>query len=329
MDSAARPEHRSRPTLFARIFLANAVVLIGACAILIFSPITVSHPAAPGEAAILVGGLVVMLILDVVLTRRAVAPLERLTKMTRQIELLEPGRRIPIAAGDAEVMELTLAFNEMVDRLERERRDSVRRSLEAQEEERRRIAQELHDEVGQTLTAAVLHLNLLAKDLPASARPALEDTLGAVRDSLDDVRRISRLLRPEALDDLGLSRALAALVNRMRESSGARIEASIDDELPTLSPAEDLVIYRVAQEAMTNALRHSGSSSVRVDLGRDRGGVVLTVGDDGTGIDNAPAGGGIQGMRERALLIGARLTVGRRPQGGTEVRLEVARVDGD
>ena len=315
------------PSLFVRVFVANAVVLGAACAVLILTPVTISNPAAPGEIAIIVGGLALMLLINAILMRRAFAPLGRLTRMTREVELLEPGRRLPVERGDAEVVELTRAFNEMVDRLERERRESVRRSVEAQEEERRRIAQELHDQVGQTLTAAVLHLNLLERELPPSSRETLEETRETVRDSLNDVRRISRLLRPEALDDLGLTRALEALLNRMRESSGIPIDSAIDEPPPILTPEQELVVYRVAQEAITNALRHADASRIRVELASAPWSVVLTVDDDGSGIGAAAAGAGIQGMRERALLVGARLAIGPRTSGGTEVRLELPLAD--
>jgi two-component system, NarL family, sensor histidine kinase UhpB len=239
------------------------------------------------------------------------------------VEPLDPGRRIPVYGDDEEVVELTRAFNEMLDRLEAERRESGRRSLEAQEGERRRVAQELHDEVGQTLTAIVLQLDRLARKAPRELRRELEDTRESARDSLGDVRRIAQRLRPEMLEDLGLPAALQALCERVSEQAGVRVQARLNPRPEELPAEVELVVYRVAQEALTNALRHARAANVVVELSRDNGGLRLRVADDGIGIGEFPAqGGGLQGMRERALLVRGHLSVGDR-DGGTEVSLHV------
>jgi two-component system sensor histidine kinase UhpB len=146
-----------------------------------------------------------------------------------------------------------------------------------------------------------------------------------VRASIEDVRRIAIELRPEALDDLGLASALAVLAQRLSERLGLEVEVRIDADLPELTPETELVVYRVAQEALTNAARHSGSDRAELTLGHRDGTLGLTVRDQGSGLSCADAAGtGIRGMRERATLIGARLEVGNRASGpGCEVRLEV------
>jgi len=310
-------------SLLTRILLVNAVVLGAAALVLALSPVTVSDPLALREAVVLVAGLTVLLIVNLVLFRRSFAPLARLTQAMRTVDLLEPGRRIPTYGDIAEVTELTSAFNEMLDRLEKERRESARRSLSAQEGERRRVAQELHDEIGQSLTAVVLQLDRLSRAGPEDLRSELLEARETARASLEEVRQIARRLRPEALDELGLQSALAALAERVSEQSDLRVAHRLDGSLPPLTPEAELVIYRIAQEGLTNVLRHAGASEAALTLRADAASVTLQVTDDGRGPDAIRPGAGIQGMRERTLLVGAVLGIRTGPEGGVEVRLEV------
>jgi two-component system sensor histidine kinase UhpB len=139
------------------------------------------------------------------------------------------------------------------------------------------------------------------------------------------VREIARRLRPEALDDLGLRSALAALTLDLSSRTDVRIERRIAADLPGLSAEEELVVYRVAQEALSNAARHSGAERISVALRRSADGVELDVADDGRGFvfDEAEGGLGIAGMRERALLLGGELRIESRPEQGTTVRLRI------
>jgi two-component system sensor histidine kinase UhpB len=294
------------------VFAANATVLTVATLALVLSPATVSFPIALTEVVVLACGLSAMLLVEYAVLRQTFGPLQRLTAVMRDIDPLRPGTRTPTAGLDPEVAELAGTFNDMLARLERERRDSARRALSAQEDERRRIARELHDEVGQVLTAVVLQLD----------RGKIEEAREAVLSSLEDVREIARRLRPEALDDLGLASALTALTNEVRRS-GLEVERSIDPRVPALSDEEELVIYRVAQEALTNALRHASAGAARVTLAERDGHVELAIRDDGQGFDVAtqPEGAGLRGMRERAVLIGARLDVESVRGEGTTVRV--------
>ena len=141
--------------------------------------------------------------------------------------------------------------------------------------------------------------------------------------TLEDVRRIGRELRPEALDDLGLVNALIALTSRIDRQTDLRVIRELGGEIRDLDSEQELVVYRVAQEALTNAVRHAGAATALVALHDEHEQVILTVRDDGTGLaDGASASGqGIEGMRERAMLVGASLEVGPHPGGGTQVRL--------
>jgi two-component system, NarL family, sensor histidine kinase UhpB len=300
-------------SLLWRVFAINAAVLSAAMLALVVSPLTVSFPVALTELAVLAVGLVALLAVNLALLRRVFAPLDRLSRFMREVDPLRPGSRVPLPDGDSEIAELTVAFNEMVERLESERRDSALRALAAQEGERRRIALELHDEVGQTLTAAMLRLD----------RVDVEEAKEGLRAALVDVRDIARRLRPEALDDLGLRNALRALVASVARDARLDVAPEIDAELPPLSPEQELVVYRVAQEALTNALRHAGASALRFSLRAEGDEVVLLVEDNGHGFDprlTSPASG-IRGMRERALLVRAQLEVDSALDGGTMVRL--------
>jgi two-component system sensor histidine kinase UhpB len=313
----------ARVPLFWRVFATNAVVLAVAAAALALSPATVSFPVAVAEAVVLAVGLAVMLVLNFALLRRALSPLEGLRALMRGADLLRPGTRAPVDHAAPELRAVAETFNEMVQRLEAERRESAGRALAAQEGERLRIAQELHDEVGQRLTAVMLQLDGLSR---RPGGPALEAREG-VRESLEEVRFIARRLRPEALDHLGLPSALAALTNSFRGAGGVAVERRIDPSLPALSSDVELVLYRVAQEALTNVVRHAGCEEARLVLRRVAGGVELEVVDDGKGFDAAAAfeGAGIRGMRERALLVGAQLEIGSTPGTGTSVRLRCPR----
>ncbi|MGW4115513.1 HAMP domain-containing sensor histidine kinase [Actinosynnema sp. NPDC004786] len=309
-------------SLFWRIFLLNAAVLVVAAAALLLGPVTVSTPVLFTEAVILSGGLVVMLVANAVLLRLGLAPLERLTRAMTTTDLLRPGPR-PAPTGHGEISGLIRTFNAMLDRLEAERGDSTARALSAQEAERSRIARELHDEVGQTLTAVLLELKRVADHAPPTVRDELHQVQETTRGSLDEIRRIARRLRPGVLEELGLISALKALTAEIADHSGLSVRQRFDGNFPDLGNEAELVVYRVAQEAITNVARHAGASHLDLALAHDPAGVELRIRDDGRGIGGAPEGSGIRGMRERALLIGADLTVGSRTEGGTEVRLRV------
>jgi two-component system, NarL family, sensor histidine kinase UhpB len=305
--------------LFWRVFLPNAAVLGVACLALILQP-------PNGDVPILLCGLAVLLVVDLVLMRRAVEPLRRLTELARRADPLRPGARLAVAGTTAEVRELARAFNDMLARLETERRASAQRALAEREDERRRLAAELHDQLGQDLTAIALQAGRAAAAVP---EPAGEEVL-AVRDgvlgAVEDVRRLARSLRPEALDALGLVPALTNLVERLGERTGVEVRRDLERHLPPLAPDAELAVFRVAQESLTNALRHAGATRLEVRLRAEGAGAVLRVADDGRGLPHGAEvpGGGLRAMRERALLAGGRLEVGPGPEGrGSEVCLRV------
>ena len=307
--------------LFWTICLINGVVLVAAALLLLFSPARVSADAVPSEIVVIGAGLVVMILTNALLIRWALAPLNRLIARLEDIEHLEP-TELP-EEGSGPVLGIARSVNRLLERLAEERRTGDARALAAQEAERHRIAQELHDEVGQSLTVVLLGLKQLESQAPAALVPELAAVRESARAGLDDVRRVARRLRPGVLEDLGLASALAALATEFADHSSASVRRSFAPGLPALSQEAEVVVYRVAQEALTNAARHADARAVELSLHRLGDHVVLEVRDDGRGFTGLTEGSGLMGMRERAALVRAELSVISQPRHGTTVRLKV------
>src|SRR5918912_2283469 len=232
--------------LYWRVFAANAGLLTAIAVVLIVTPVTISFPIAVFEAIGVLAGLVVTIAVNALLLRHAFAPLARLAQRMETVDLLRPGQRLQVLRDD-EIGSVVTTFNRMLDRLESERQESGRRVLAAQEAERVGIARDLHDEVGQVLNGVLLQLNAIAENAPAQ-RQELEEARQAVRRALDDVRRISREVRPGMLELLGLVSALTELTTSFARVTGVPVERQFATSLPKLAPEVELAIYRIAQE---------------------------------------------------------------------------------
>jgi len=314
-------------SLFRRVVAINAGVLVLAAILLAVTPATVSPSLKVAEAVVLAVGTALLIAVNLVLIRRVFGPLEQLAGLMRRVDPYAPGRRLALPRAEAEVAELRDSFNAMLDRLEDERRQSGRRALAAQENERRRIARELHDEIGQTLTGVVLQLEALQRSAPESLQGAISDAQETARAGVEDMREIARGLRPQALDEFGLRSALVSLASQVSDRTGVRVRPQLPERLPSLAHEQDVAIYRVAQECLTNVARHADARHVELSLGATvAGDVQLRVRDDGRGIDlheSNGSGSGLAGMRERARLIGGLLDIRTRDGGGTEVTFTV------
>lgn len=310
-----------------RLLLANAVVLVLALLLLAVTPVTVSAPIGIAELIVLAAGGLVILAINSALVRAAMAPLRHLTEQIEQIDL--GGGAIGLPSEGAQVREVqavTSALATMVDRLADERLQTSRAVLAGQEGERLRVARELHDEVGQGLIAITLMAEHAAVDSSPEAAERFAAIAARLRFYLDELRRIAHELRPETLDDLGLINALTALCNGVGADRGIVIDRDLPSRYDGLSGEQELVFYRVAQEALANAARHSDASRVSLRLAEQQRELTLEVLDDGLGI--APAsdhgdGVGIKGMRERARLVGGSFEIGPNPGAGTRVKLAV------
>ncbi len=253
--------------------------------------------------------------------RRRFRSLEQLIDTMEQVNLSSDGLSAHDSPADsAEVARLTRAFNRMLLRLREERRLAGQAVLHAQEEERRRIAQDLHDEVNQALTAILLRLEATLQDAPPDLRHELNETKRLANQAMDELLQLARQLRPTALDDHGLIPALHTQVRDFGERTGIEADFHRRGAMPPLSGDQQLVIYRVAQESLSNVAQHSGAEKVHVELSFV-GRTVLRVRDDGCGFQTARPGGlGLSGMKERALLVGGQLAI-HSGRGGTTVEL--------
>lgn len=313
--------------LFRRVVLINGLVFTFGTLVLAMSPATVSGPVRLAEIPVLMVGLAVVVGANALLLRSSLAPLDRLAASMRRVDLLRHTDRVH-DPGAGDLHHLMASFNAMLDRLETERASSSALVLVAQENERQRIARELHDEIGQTLTVALLTLKRAVDAAPEGIRGDLADAQEIVRASLDEVRGIARRLRPDALEDLGLQSALQALCNQFTQASGIDVVKDIAPQAERLNPNVELVCYRIVQESLTNIARHSGAQKVWVDLHVDAAGeLTLRISDDGTGGLNVE-GAGITGMRERALLVHGTLTITSSAEQGTEIRLVIPAASG-
>ena len=326
-SSPAPTARRRYMPLLYRVAAINALLLITAVTLTIalLAPNKISVLALDEEVVVVLAAVGLVVLANVYLLRRTVGPVQELTAFARQVDYSTLGQRVPHAEPTSEAGELALTFNQMLERLQAERREATGRVLRAQEAERLRIAQELHDQVGQELTAVLLGLSRLSSQAPTCLEEDVLAVQDVVRDSLEDVRRIAVELRPEALDDLGLLSALAVLADRFSQQLGLEITEHLPLTVPGVTPEVELVVYRVAQEALTNVARHSASSRAELIVECDRGLLRLTVRDDGLGLPPGHTPGtGMRGMRERATLIGASLEIHNQPSGsGCEVQLEV------
>ena len=206
-------------------------------------------------------------------------------------------------------------------------RDALRRAVQAQEAERKRLARELHDETGQALTSILLGLAAVESSKTAEeAHAAAADLRGLVVETLQSVRRLAVELRPSALDDFGLEPALRRLGETVRE--GGTLDVQVETRLGAVRlPADvETALYRIVQEALTNAVKHAGANHVSVVVTRKATGVQVMIEDDGSGFDPAArstGGLGLLGMRERVELLDGTLAIDTSPGAGTTLIVEL------
>ncbi|MTD43828.1 HAMP domain-containing protein [Conexibacter sp. W3-3-2] len=308
-----------RTSVTWRILASSAGVFLAAAVALVLTPATVSRTVQGHEIVQLALGVAAFLALHAVLVRRTLRPLGALVADMRRVDVLAPGTRVEVPGGPAEVEALATAFNEMAQRLEQERRTAAGATFSALEDERRRIARDLHDQIGQDLTALLMQLDRMRDHPEAAAAREL------ARDILGEVRGVVSALRPDPLEELGLAEALRSMCSRLDVVGGPAIDCRVEEDLPPLPADGQTAIYRVAQEALTNALRHARATTVSLTLGTEGAqDVVLRVVDDGPPTGRLVEGAGLRGVRERALTVGARVTVGAAAGGGTALELRLA-----
>ena len=326
------PRMRTR-TLLTQVLAVNAMlVAVTALVSVLFATSRLDRIADPNGLATLVVAVLAVILLNSLLLRHRLQPLNRLVETMDAVDIADSALRAETSPHAAkEVQRLTSGFNHMLDRVHEERRAAGRAILRAQETERQRIAQDLHDEVNQALTAIKLRLSAATQDAPEGLRRELRETKHLVDVAMDELLHLARELRPTALDDHGLIPALRSQVADFGDRTGIRADFVRHGQIPLLSDEEQLVIYRVTQESLSNIAQHSGARRVDVQLSFT-GKTVLKVVDDGEGfaalkahrngkLRGRPGGLGLSGMRERALLVGGNLNVFSQPGEGTTIEL--------
>jgi two-component system, NarL family, sensor histidine kinase UhpB len=319
-----------RPSLLSQILALNLLmVTAGIFLASIASGLDLTVQGQRWQFLVLALALLLTFLLNTLLLRRRFEPLERLLAMMERVDLSRPGRRLQLDTEmpgvSTDIQRLAATFNRMLERLERERRRSGELVVSAQEEERKRIARDLHDEVNQSLTALLLHLEAAVQEAPPSLKEELAETKRLANQAMGELLDLARQLRPTALDDHGLVAALQTHVKEYNRRGPASAHFWADPSLRNLPAEAQVVIYRVAQEALVNASRHSGASRVEVSIERGESSVCLIVSDNGSGFAFAEEGKGLglSGMRERALLVDGSLEIDSSPGKGTTVKLEV------
>ena len=336
---SASMKERWRLSLFEKVILVNTCMLIGEA----FAGLWItSHSLETHhyfiDTSFIVGATLCSLLINILLLRASFRPLFSLLRTIRAVGAGDTSRRAMHAPADTEIGELAQAFNSMLDQLETSRRQQAMLILQAQEEERRRIARELHDESSQNLTALLVHTEILhqtlqnmpetcmLKDVHPQLQTGLQELAQLTQGTLENVRTLALQLRPGVLDDLGLDAALRWLAEDFRQRLQLPVELHIDGLEGTLRERQYPALYattlfRIAQECLTNAARYAQAHKVSITFKQDVQSISLHVSDDGCGYDptKRSSGLGIIGMRERAALLGGKLVISSRPGEGTSV----------
>jgi two-component system sensor histidine kinase UhpB len=317
---------KSRP-LLAQVLAVNLLLVAGTVLVATIALDAHLSTMIQGREVLVLGlAIVATLLGNWLLLRRRFAPLDQLISAMERTDLAGPQTpALPNHRSDsAEVQRLEVAFGRMVARLEAERKQAGKAAIQAQERERRRIAQDLHDEVNQALTAVILRLQASIERAPPELRKELLETKRLSGQAMEELLSLARQLRPAVLDDHGLIPALHSQVRDFAEQTGVRAKFNARGSLPRLTPEQQLVIYRVTQESLSNVVQHAGAKAVDVELSFI-GRTVLRVSDDGRGFTGPRNGGlGLSGMRERAMLAGGHLSIWSDPGHGTRVELTIA-----
>jgi len=322
------PDHVSRPSLATQILAVNALLITTTVlAATVTTSARVEDLVSFNSQLILFAAILATILVNGLVLRRRFAPLEALIETMERVDLTRPGVRAAVAGVDsAEVERLQEAFNRMLARLEHERAHTARAVLRGQEEERARIARDLHDEANQSLTGLLLRLEAASQHAPPDLVHELTETKTLAAQAMQELLRLARELRPTALDDLGLTAALRGQVERFSAPSGARarLDVAAGVELDELGTDEQLVVYRIVQESLSNVARHAAARHVTIEVADQAGRPIVRVCDDGQGFTGRSRDGlGLDGMRERARLVGGRVDVRSRPGAGTTVELRL------
>ena len=343
-ESAAQPSHNHkllRPILslpvFYKVLLANSVIIFfGATGgTWLASNLNNTHQVFATPTSLImfiVVGWFVSIALNFVVLQVAFRPLMDLGKVMKRVQAGELSLRAPTTGVDPEADQLAHTFNMMLEAIDDATRLRASQIVNAQEQERKRIARELHDETSQVLTSLLISLAILEESITTpEARERIADTRKLAHQTLRAIRNLSIDLRPSALDDLGLLPALRWYVKEYQQKCSIAVEFAATGFKGRLPAEMETALYRIVQESLTNTARHAHAKKVMITMREDGNAVFATIADDGIGFDmdglrkstDQERGLGLAGMNERALLLDGSLTVASNPGHGTiiEVRM--------
>jgi two-component system sensor histidine kinase UhpB len=325
-----------RLTIFSKVLLANVAIVVLGAVVGTWTTIVVVRRATderffPLAVIFAFAGIVLSLAVNYVALRAAFRPLARLQEAALAVRRGDLTARADEAAfTDPEVRNLAETLNGTLDEIARDRVELnhlASQVIRAQEDERRRIARELHDDTAQVLFAQLIRLSALKGSDDIALHDLAESLEQMTSEALESVRRLALELRPPALDDLGLLAALAELAQRYSDQLHIPVDYLARGTRGRLDSDAELVLYRIAQEALTNIAKHAHASSAWIDLDRTGEDVMLSIRDNGVGFsttgavrgDDRGLGLGLFGMEERAALMGGRLRIWSALGKGTEI----------
>jgi two-component system, NarL family, sensor histidine kinase UhpB len=333
--------HLLRPILslpvFYKVLLANSLIIFfGATGgTWLASNLHNSHQAYATPASLvlfIVAGWLVSIVLNFVVLQVAFRPLMDLGKVMNRVQAGERSLRAPTTGVDPEADQLASTFNMMLEAIDDATRLRASQIINAQEQERKRIARELHDETSQVLTSLLISLAILEESITTQeARERIADTRKLAHQTLRAIRNLSIDLRPSALDDLGLLPALRWYVKEYQQKCAIEVEFAATGFKGRLPAEMETALYRIVQESLTNTARHANARKVIITMREDEDMVFATIADDGCGFDmdalrkspDQDRGLGLAGMNERALLLDGSLTINASPGHGTVIEVQM------
>jgi len=283
-------------------------------------------------AGFVAAGWLISIALNFVVLQIAFRPLTHLGKVMQRVQAGERSLRAPLTGMDSQADQLAGAFNMVLEALDDASRQRASQIINAQEQERQRIARELHDETSQVLTSLLISLAVLEESIESpESRERIADTRALAHSTLRAIRTLSIDLRPSALDDLGLLPALRWYVKEYQKKCAIEVDFRSSGLKERLPAEMETALYRIVQECLTNTARHSNAKKVSVTLRETEDEVKATIKDDGDGFDyeallknpGQERGLGLAGMNERAVLLGGTLAISTEIGKGTTVRVSI------